>query len=347
MKLRNLLPVILLIFLVHFLLSPTAAVSESNEVNVAMYGGSFADMTKKCYIEPFEEQYKAKVNVVIGNSTDNLAKLRAQKNNPQIDVAYMDWSVALQAKNEGLIEKLNHEKIPNMSELYEKAIGKDGYLVAQLFACTGMAYNTQFVKEPPKSWKELWDAKYKGKIALCDITGTAGYQTLLMAARINGGDIRNLDPGFKAIEKLRDSIVTFYTHADQLVSLVERGEVWIAPWYHDRTAFAGQKGVPVAFAFPKEGTVAILPALTIVKGCKNKELAEKYVNIVLDADNQKCFSENMFEGPVNRRVRLDPDLAKKMPYGQDQIEAMYVPDYEYVSEHRGEWTERWNKEIAR
>lgn len=321
--------------------------SVANEITVAMYGGSFADMTKKCYIEPFEQMYNAKVNVVIGTSVENLAKLRAQKNNPQIDVAYMDWSVALQAKNEGLIEKLDPANILAMADLYEKAIDKDGYIVAQLFAATGIVYNTEFVKEPPTSWKDLWDPKYKGKIALSDITGTAGYQTLLMAAKIHGGDITNLDPGFEAIKKLKDSIVTFYTHADQLVSLLERGEVWIAPWYHDRAAFTQQKGVPVAFVFPAEGSVAILPGLTIVKGTQNKALAEKYINLILEAEGQKCFAENMFEGPVNKKVKLDPELAKKMPYGQEQIERMYVPDYAYVSEHRGAWTERWNKEITR
>lgn len=327
-------------------IAPTA-LSASNELTVALYGGSFMDMTKTCYISAFEKKHNVTVYTVIGNSTDNLAKLRAQRNNPMIDVAYMDWSVALQAKNEGLIDKLNPEEIPNMSQLYEKAIEKDGYFVAQLFACTGLAYNTKFVPQAPTSWKDLWDPKYSGKIALCDITGTAGYQTLLMAGKINGGDIRNLDPGFEAIKKLRDSVVTFYTHADQLVSLLERGEVWIAPWYHDRTAFAQKKGVPVAFSFPKEGTVAILPALTIVKDCKNRELAAKYINAILQAEGQKCFAENMFEGPVNKTVELGPELAKKMPYGEGQIEAMYVPDYQYVSEHRGEWTERWNKEIAK
>ena len=326
---------------------PFAAAAAEKELTVALYGGSFQEQTVKCYIESFESKYGAKVNMAVGNSTDNLAKLRAQKSNPVIDVAYMDWSVAIQAKNEGLIEKLDFDKIPNIAQVYDKAIEKDHFFVAQLFACTGLAYNTEFVKSPPTSWQDLWDAKYKGKIALPDITGTSGYQTLLMAARINGGDIQNMGPGFEAIKKIRDDVVTFYTHADQVVSLLERGEVWIVPWYHDRTAFAQKKGVPVAFSFPKEGTVAILPALTIVKGAPNPELAAKFIDWILSAEGQKCFAANMFEGPVNKTVVLEPELARKMPYGPEQIDRMVVPDYEYTAAHRGEWTEKWNKEIAR
>jgi len=349
-------PGCLIIGIIFLLAWPLASLAAEKELTVALYGGSFQEQTVKCYIDGFEKKYGVKVNMVVGNSTGNLAKLRAQKSNPMIDVAYMDWSVAIQAKNEGLIEKLDFARIPNITQVYDKAIEKDHYFVAQLFACTGLAYNTDFVKSPPTSWHDLWDAKYKGKIALPDITGTSGYQTLLMAAKINGGDIQNLEPGFEAIKKLGDDLVTFYTHADQVISLIERGEVWIVPWYHDRTAFAQNKGVPVAFAFPKEGTVAILPALTIVKGGPNMELAEKFIDAILSADlgyignpgeGQKCFATNMFEGPVNKTVVLDPELAKKMPYGPEQIDQMVVPDYAYTAVHRGAWTEKWNKEIAR
>lgn len=90
-----------------------------------------------------------------------------------------------------------------------------------------------------------------------------------------------------------------------------------------------------------------MPAVTIVKGSQNKEFAEKFINMILSAEGQTCFAKNMYEGPVNKNVKLEPALARKMPYGPQQIEAMYVPDYQYVSEHRGAWTERWNKEIAK
>ncbi|MEW6262442.1 MAG: ABC transporter substrate-binding protein [Thermodesulfobacteriota bacterium] len=327
--------------------APTGASAAANELTIAIFGGSFADMTKKCHVEPFEKKHQAKVNIVQGISTENLAKLRAQKSNPQIDVAYMDISLAPLARNEGLTDKMDPAKITNLNQLYDKARTPDNYFVAQLFAGCGLAYNKKEVKDPPKSWADLWHPRFKGKIALCDITGTAGWMTLLMAAKINGGSITNLDPGFAAIKKLKGDVVTFYTHADQLVSLLERGEVWVAPWYHDRAAFSEKKGLPIGFSFPKEGAVAILPGLVLVKNGPNKDLAEKYINEVLSESGQACFAENMFEGPVNKNVKLPPELAAKLPYGQEQIEAMVVPDYEYVGKNQAQWTERWNKEITR
>lgn len=326
--------------------SATGSWAETKEVTIAIYGGSFSEMTKKCYVKPFEEKYGVRVNIVHGISTENLARLRAQKNNPQIDVVYMDRSVAVQARDEGLLEKLDPTKIPNLSQLYDKARFEDGYMVAQLFAACGLVYSTEHVKVAPKSWSDLWDPRFKGKVALPDITGTAGWMTLLMAARINGGDMNNIEPGFDAIKKLRKDVVTFYTHADQLVSLLERGEAWVAPWYHDRAAFTQKKGIPVAFSFPEEGAVGIFPCVALVKGGPNTAAGEKFINELISATGQKCFAENMFEGPVNKEVILAPELAAKMPYGQDQIEAMVVPDFELAGKYRGEWTERWNKEIS-
>ena len=326
---------------------PIAGQCASNELTVAVHGGTFAETMKKCYIEPFEKRYNAKVNVVIGASTDQLAKLRAQKNDPQLDIPYMDWDVAVQAKAEGLIEKLDQSKIPNISQVYNILLDKDGYILGHFFSATILAYNTNFVKEAPRSWKDLWDPKYKGKIALSDITGTAGYHSLLMINKAFGGDITNLAPAFDALKKLKGGIVTFFHHPDMLISLVQRGEVWIATWYADRTGAAQRIGVPIAFSIPKEGAAGIRGSLSITKGSKNRDLAEKYINMALTPECQACLAENSSLGPANKNVKLSPEIAKKVVYGPEQIDSLYFPDAQYVSEHRAEWSERWNKEITK
>lgn len=62
------------------------AVGQSNEVTVVLPGGTLAKAFRKNVVEPFEQQHRARVNVVTGLTMENLAKLRAQKDNPQIDV---------------------------------------------------------------------------------------------------------------------------------------------------------------------------------------------------------------------------------------------------------------------
>lgn len=57
---------------------------------VAAYGGSFEDVMRNQVFPPFEKKYGVTVEFVAGYSTDNLAKLQAQKGSEQIDVAILD-----------------------------------------------------------------------------------------------------------------------------------------------------------------------------------------------------------------------------------------------------------------
>jgi putative spermidine/putrescine transport system substrate-binding protein len=85
-----------------------------------------------------------------------------------------------------------------------------------------------------------------------------------------------------------------YTQADQLLSLFEREEIAIAPWYPDRAGVAIDKGLSLAVAYPKEGAVGILPAVIIPKGTAKSELAHKFLDQILSAEGQGCFSERLY-----------------------------------------------------
>jgi len=66
------------------------ACAQSNEVIVTLPGGTLEKVLRRSWVEPFEKKYNAKVIVVTGLTMENLAKLRAQKGSPQIDVVGFD-----------------------------------------------------------------------------------------------------------------------------------------------------------------------------------------------------------------------------------------------------------------
>ncbi len=103
--------------------------------------------------------------------------------------------------------------------------------VAFEISATAITYNPKVVTTPPTSWNDLFDPKYKGRIAIGDITGTSGVQFLMAVNKMRGGTLDNMEPGFAAMKELADNSVTLYTQADQLVSLFQRGDIVIAPWY--------------------------------------------------------------------------------------------------------------------
>lgn len=317
-----------------------------SELVIATFGGSFSDDTKTCHVEAFEEATGAEAIVTLGSSVDIAAKIRATAGDPEIDVAYMDISIAKQMKNEGLLETLDFSSLSNYDAVAKQAFGPDGQYVNFMTAATVIAYNPNEVSPPPDSWEDLFDPKYAGKISIGDITGTSGMHFLLAVNRMNGGDFETQDAGFEAIEELMPNVVMLYTQADQIVQLFERGEIVMAPWYPDRIGSAADKGVPVAVAYPKEGAVGIQPTVSVPKGAANKELAMAFIDVLLSAEGQKCFAEKKYAGPVNTEVDLSDKVKAIVPFGES-YENLWYPDTDDIARLRPGWTERWRKEVAR
>jgi len=314
------------------------------ELVIATFGGSFAKDTKACHIAAFTKETGAKVILTLGGSVKHAATIRATKGSPEIDVAYMDISIAKQVKAEGLLERIDFSQLKNYADVAKQAFDTDGTYVNFMTAATVIAYNPKVITTPPTSWNDIFDPKYSGKMALGDITGTSGLHFLLALNKLNGGDLNNLDSGFKALSENKDKVLMYYTQADQIVSLFERGEVIIAPWYPDRIGSAADKGVPVAVAYPKEGAVGIQPTLSIPKGSANKKLAMKFIDVVLSQEGQACFAEKKYAGPVNTKVSLSDKVAKIVPFGES-YENLWYPDTDVVAKERPKWTKRWQRAI--
>ncbi|GGG49624.1 ABC transporter substrate-binding protein [Caldovatus sediminis] len=323
-----------------------ATTARSQELNVALFGGSFAENVRTCVAEPFQRATGARVNFVLGNSVQNAARLRATRGRPDVDIAYMDLQVAVQAKNEGLLDQVDAARLTNLPDIYPSAVDPDRRWIGFMYSSTAIAYNPRELRNPPQAWADLWSPSLRGKLAIGDITATSGQHFLIAAARINGGSVENVEPGFRAIRDLRPHVVTLYTQADQVVQLIERGDIAAAVWFSDRVGAAARSGVPVAVVFPREGAVGILPTFSIPIGARSKALAEQYMDRALGAEAQRCFAERQFAGPTNRRVELPDELARLVPY-RESVERMYFPPPEIVARSLPAWTERWNREIAR
>lgn len=326
------------------LLAATSSV-HAQELVVGSFGGSFADNVKACHIEAFEKATGAKVSLKLGNSSQFAAAIRATGGKSDMDVVYIDNSLAVQTHNEKFNEKIDRSKLKSAQDVIPTAWGKDDSYVVAMVSATALVYNPKMVKAPPTSWLDMFDPAFTGKYVIGDISGTSGWQFLLALNKIKGGTLENIDPGMEAIKPLAKGSSVLYTQADQLLALFERGEIAIAPWYPDRAGVAMDKGMSLAVAYPKEGAVGILPAVIIPKGAKT-DLAHKFVDQVLSAEGQKCFSERAYIGAVNTKVQLSDKLQKIVPFGESLQKAWFV-DPEVIAANTANWTRRWQREVAR
>lgn len=318
----------------------------AQELVLGEFGGSFADNVKACYIDPFEAATGATVVTKLANSAQQAAAVRATAGQSDMDVVFADDAFAVQMANEGLLVPLDRTKLTKAPEIIDGAWGKDNAYVAAMLGATTIIYNRDKITTPPTSWNDLFDAKYRGRVTIGDISGTTGWQFLAAVNKMAGGTVDDVTPGIEKIKPLAKESVLLYTQADQVVSLFERGEIDIAVWYPDRAGVAAKNGLPLAAAYPSEGAVGIRPAIMIPKGTEQEDLALKFIDTVLDAENQKCFSERQFIGSVNKNVKLSDSVSAIVPTGE-ALEKMMFLDPGEMAAKLPEWTRRWQREVLR
>lgn len=315
---------------------------------LAAYGGSYEQKMKEVLIPEFEKEHDVKVKYITGSSVDTLSKLQAQKDNPQIDVAFLDDGPQAQAKAFGLLAPLDKEVVTNLENVYDIAKDKDNVGVGFGIISTGLAYNKEFFEqngwEPLTSWNDLADPKFKGKLVLPSIANTYGVHMLLMTALANGGSEENIEPGFEKLKEIAKNAVTFDKTAD-VSNYFMQGQAVASVWGSSRVFTLQDTGFPIEYVVPEEGVPALMPTISVIKDAPNAELAQKFVNFILDEEAQTLFANSLFDGPVNKNVKLEGDITSKVIYGEDEIAKLIKVNWDVVNKKRAEWTEKANKEI--
>lgn len=323
--------------------SPGTADSNEKSLTVSVVGGSVEAAWTKYVIEPFEKKYNVKVNTVPSLTYDTLAKLRAQKGNPQLDVWTMDQPAGVIAVSSDTVEPLSEKNVPNLKDVSKRYPG-DPY--ASLWTGTvGIVYNTERVENPPKTWGDLGDARFKGRVAPPNNLSSAGYSWLLSLAYANGGNTKNVEPGFVEIEKLKPNVLTFWNTQDQMAKLITTGDAWVGVWTYSRASAAIADGAPIAMVCPPEGLMLSSSVIGISKGTKRSDLAQKYINFALDPSVQAEFGNATRLIPSNSKAHLSESVGKYMPSQECMSRSIY-PDYDVMAQQTTEWAAEWSKRVT-
>jgi len=330
-------------------LTATLAYAEEKTLYLAGYGGSTETLFKKMIIPKWEKRTGAKVVYVSGNSTDTLAKLRAQEGAQEIDIAFVDDGPMTQAINFGYCETVNKD---TFTDLYDAARMPENKAVGVGIVATGLAYNKDFFAkrgwDAPTSWADLADPKYKGLIAVPPITNGYGLHALIMAAKINGGGEANIEPGFEMFKSQIDKNVLVYEPSSGKMSeLFQNGEIALSVWGSGRLKSLADSGFPGAFSYPKEGAVNLLLAACPVVNSDVPQLAQNFLKFIVSPEIQQYFAVEKGWGPVNRKTELTNAQMGALPVGPKRVDKLVTIDYTLVNKARGDWTKKWTRQIER
>lgn len=313
------------------------------------YAGDFQRVFETEIAPDFEAEHDVDIVYVPGNSSSTIAKLKAQASNQQISVALVDNGPMQMAMQFGLCGGVTNSAA--FDNLYDMAKPEafDGKAVGIGLVATGIAYNKEkFDHEgwtAPTSWNDLTEDKFENRVTSNSITGTFGLNALLMFARMNGGNEKNIDPGFEAIQEgLSPNVVTWTSSNAEMAQLFQNGDIDIGVWGSNRANALKDTGFPIEFVYPNEGAPAIIASACAVAGSPQPKLAQELLQYLVSPKVQKKLATQGF-GPTNKAVTLDADIAETVPYGEDKLAKMISMDWGVINANRADWTKRWIRTI--
>ena len=321
---------------------------EGRTIRVQFWGGSDGLVIRKYIVDPFVKETGARVVVEEGNTSASIAKVRAQKADPQLDVIFLDDVGVFTLEREGVLERLDSSKMPNAADVFSGYVVADGHGIGIFNYITTLLYNPT-KGAAPTSWSDLWDPKYKGKVLSPSINDTQALLFTLMAARFGGGSLDDLDPAWPKLEAFRPQVYAFLENRALNAEALENGEAALAvdiPYYFKPYI---DRGYHIGMTTDlKEGYFSITGSAALVKGGKgDREVAYAFINQALSPQAQAGLGRELWYGPTNPKTQLPPEVASYMVHTPDQFRAAVQFDRLKLVEKRPEIIERWNRIMVR
>jgi iron(III) transport system substrate-binding protein len=186
----------------------------------------------------------------------------------------------------------------NFDRLPAAVKDSDGYFIAQRLNMVAIALRDDKVAagDRPKSWSDLTQAKYKGRLVMPDPSFTA--LQLIVVGTLS----QKL--GWDFYEKLQKNGIMIVQGHEQVEDMLKNGERDIAAEELDSYADADRKaGHPIATIYPSEGAFAIASPTAIVKGAAHPNAAKAFAEFMIGDAVQKMFPE---EGIYAARLDVEP-----------------------------------------
>ncbi len=270
-----------------------------------------------------------------------LAAKQANPQNPLINFGYFNVDISNRGDADDMWVPLDPARIPRIDRVHKTLRRPDNRGIGYGISGLGIMYNKNLVKTPPTSWTALWDPRWRGKVTFFD----NNFIPLVLAARLNGGDEKNIDPGFKIWAENAKNLRALVTSNDQVKNLLVSGEAQIAPWFSSIWKFWEEEGAPLGLVNPKEGVVAFPIYLQIVKGSTPAQVhvAEEVISELLAAENNARYARLTFNIPSEGDAKMSATVEQILS-PQLLNNAIWL-DWATMGQKASEWRQRWEREV--
>jgi ABC-type Fe3+ transport system substrate-binding protein len=277
----------------------------------------------------FEKKYGVKVQYVRANASDTALKIINEARAGKVQADLFDGtSAAPPLKEAGLVAKY----VPDSAKaLAPQFIDKDQQWVATHAYYMTPGFNTDMVpaKDAPKTFADLLDPKWQGKMAWNSSMSSSGGPGFVGNVLTSMGDEKGMD----YLKKLSaQKIINMDVSARQLLDQAIAGEFPIAlQIFNHHAVISAKKGAPVSW-IAMEPVTATLSVVSLTKDAQHPNAGKLLIDYMLSEDGQKLFEAADYL-PVHPNVKpREPELT---PEGGKFKVTVFTP--ETLGEKLPEW----------
>lgn len=252
-----------------------------------IYVYNWGDYIDESVLAEFEKQTKIKVVYdTYATNEDMYVKIKA--GGSAYDVIFPSDYMLTRMIEEGLVQKLDLTKIPNVKYVEKMHLGWDydpanEYSLPYYWGTVGILYNTTMVEDPVDSWDILWDPKYEKEILMLDSQRDSIAVALLkLGYSINTLDEQELAEAGELLKQQKPLVLAYVV--DEAQDKMIAGEAALAVVWSGEATVARSQNPDLAFAIPKEGTNLWFDVMAVPSNAKNPEGAMKFINFMLDPE---------------------------------------------------------------
>lgn len=290
--------------------------------------------------EAFTAATGIKVNFMRFSSGEALARVVAEKDNPQADVILGGPADTYEAGvKEGVFEArrpANADGIPakyRSPEDYWTGVG-----IIPLVFMTNANFLKEKGLEAPKSWEDLLNPAYKNGLQMADAR-TSGTATERIYSLVK---IMGEDKAFEYQKKLHQN-VQMYTKSGAGGALpVASGQAASGIFYIVDALDIQQQGYPVVLSYPSEGVSYGVEATGILKGAKHPEEAARFV----DWATSKEFAQLLVDKQINY-IPTRTDVEVSNPAMDVSKVVLIETDVAWKGASRKGFVDRWIEEVIK
>jgi len=296
-------------------LSIAFAAPASAQGKLVVYTANDSNLNRFVF-EAFTRETKIEVEPVEAGSGVVFRRISSERERPLGDIV---WGVSrtLLRANKALLAPYaskNKEAVPaHFRDPDDHWIGTNVHLLVIL-------QNTKLIPDGgPKSWADLMDPQWKGKVAFTDPANSgSAYSNLTMLAQMWGPG----DAGWEKVSRILAN-ARVLNRSSLVFQGVGNGEFALGMSLEYAGYQWSSNGAPVKVIYPQDGTVAQMEGVAIIKGGPNTEAARQFVDYVTRKDVREAVLRFAFRRPA----RQDLDLSK-LPGAMPQLSDVKLVDYD-------------------